>query len=117
MIGESIPWGVDFGAGWREALTMLIIAGYLQVAPDEREEYLVAAAAATVMARGAPGCNEFVQAADPIEADRVVIYERWDSERDLVAFRESDPEGDHVPVPALFGAEVWRYEIASVGPP
>jgi quinol monooxygenase YgiN len=95
---------------------MLIVAGYLQVAAHERASYLELATAATALARDASGCLEFVQAPDPIEADRIVIYERWESEEDLLAFRNSDPEPSSTPLPDVLGADVRRFEISSIGP-
>ena len=95
---------------------MLIVAGYLQVAAHARAEYLERARTATVLARAAPGCLEFVQAPDPIEADRIVIYERWESEQELLAFRNGDTEPVPAPLPDVLGADVLRYAISSVGP-
>ncbi|WP_256372159.1 hypothetical protein [Aeromicrobium sp. A1-2] len=34
----------------------------------------------------------------------------------LMTFRESESEGDHAPMPAILGAVVQRYEVASTGP-
>lgn len=96
---------------------MLIVAGHLLVSADKREEYLTVANEATRLARNAPGCLAFVQAADPLEADRIVIYECWESEHELIAFRSSDPEAASSPMPDIMGAEVLRYEISAVGPP
>ncbi len=96
---------------------MLIVAGYLEVSPGVRDAYLVAAAEATRRARDAPGCLEFVQAADPLVADRVVVYERWVSEEQLLAFRSTDPGPTATPLPDIRGAKIIRYEISGVGPP
>ncbi|WP_309650261.1 antibiotic biosynthesis monooxygenase family protein [Nocardioides sp.] len=96
---------------------MLIIAGHLQVGAGERATYLDLVTTATQLARRAPGCREFVQAPDPIEPDRIVIYERWESEAHLLAFRSSDPQGEPVALPDVLGADVARYEISAVGAP
>ena len=95
---------------------MLIVAGHLQVPAEQRAEFLLSVLAVTEMARRAPGCLEFVQAPDPLEDDRVVIYERWQSERDLLAFRNSGA-GAAPPLPVVLGAEVLRYDISGVGQP
>lgn len=92
---------------------MLIIAGHLVVA--DRDAYVELSAPVTALARSAPGCLDFVQAADPLEPDRIVIYERWEDEASLLAFRSSDP--DAAPLPDILGADVKRYEISSVGQP
>ena len=102
---------------------MIIIAGWLRVTPGDRDAYLAAVADVTRLSRLAPGCLDFVQAADPLDPERITIYERWESDADLDRFRASggaqEPESD-VPepdVPALLDAEVRRYRIASVEDP
>ncbi|MGB7981651.1 MAG: antibiotic biosynthesis monooxygenase family protein [Candidatus Nanopelagicales bacterium] len=95
---------------------MLIVAGYVRVPADLRAEYLRGVLPDTELARHAPGCLAFVQAPDPLEADRVVIYERWESVRDLLAFRNSD-SGEATPLPVILGTEVLRYDVSGVGPP
>ena len=96
---------------------MLIVAGHLQVAADQRSTYLDLVQRVTEMSRRAPGCLDFVQAPDPLEPDRIVVYERWESEEDLLAFRRSDPGGGPLDLPEVLGADVARYEVAGVGPP
>ncbi len=50
-------------------------------------------------------------------AERIVVYERWESEEALLAFRNCEPDPDAPDLPDLIGADVKRYEISSVGPP
>lgn len=71
---------------------MIIIAGHLRVGAAEREEYLTAVRDVAEQARRAPGCLDFVQSADPVEPNRINIYERWDSDEALIAFRTSGGE-------------------------
>lgn len=116
MVGgfsESCPMPM---AAQCHPLAVLIVAGYLQVPADKRAEYLRGVLADTVLARHAPGCLAFVQAPDPLEADRVIVFERWESERDLLAFRNSE-SGEATPLPVVLGAEVLRYDVSGVGPP
>jgi quinol monooxygenase YgiN len=94
---------------------MIIIAGHLQVDPDERAAYLEAVAGVAPSARAAAGCLEFVQVADPVEPDRIVVYERWDSDEALLAFRGQDRSWDETP--ELRGAEMAKYRISAVEPP
>jgi quinol monooxygenase YgiN len=102
---------------------VIIVAGTLRLAAEDRDRYLAAVAQVAVLARRAPGCLDFVQAADPLDPERINIYERWESDADLDRFRASgapeEPEPD-VPepdVPPLLGAEVRRYRISSVEEP
>jgi quinol monooxygenase YgiN len=102
---------------------VIIVAGTLRIAAADRDRYLAAVADVTVLARRAPGCLDFVQAADPLDPERINIFERWESDADLDRFRASgapeEPEPD-VPepdVPPLLAAEVRRYRISAVEEP
>ena len=97
---------------------MLIIAGELRVRPGDRERYLAAVASVAPLARQAPGCLDFVQAADPVDADRVNVYERWESDESLLAFRsQAGPGPDEGEIPPLVSADVRKYRVSSVEPP
>jgi len=93
---------------------MIIVAGQLHLDPADRDAYLAATAVVAVQARGFHGCLDFVQAADPIDPGRINVYERWDSDADLEAFRASGPEGGLDDVPELDGADVRRYRVSAV---
>lgn len=95
---------------------MIIVAGALFVAPEERGEYLAHTFDVAVTARAAPGCLDFVQAADPVDPARINIFERWETDEDVEAFRSA---GDAPPVrlPVIVRAEVSRYRISSVEAP
>lgn len=97
---------------------MIIIAGHLRVAASERDRYLAATADAAVQARQAPGCHDFVQSADPIDPERINIFERWDTDDALMAFRNSgSDESEQPPLPDLLGADVAKYRISAVESP
>ena len=94
---------------------MLIIAGTLTVDPADRERFLDANAEVVPLARRAAGCLDFVQAADPLDAGRINVFERWESEEALLAFRGAgQPASDSPPIRS---ADVKRYVIASIGDP
>ncbi|SNR50966.1 putative quinol monooxygenase [Blastococcus mobilis] len=97
---------------------MIIVAGSLRVASGDRDGYLAAVADVAVQARRAPGCLDFVQAADPLDPERINIFERWESDEDLQRFRTSgDPDAPPPDVPDVLSAEVRKYRIASVEAP
>ncbi len=97
---------------------MIIVAGWLRVAAADRERYLAAVADVARLARAAPGCLDFTQAADPLDAERINVYERWESDEDLLRFRTSgDPDEPQSEVPEVLSAEVRKYRIASVEAP
>ena len=93
---------------------MIVVSGRIYVAPETREEFLAASRDSMIAARTSAGCRDFVVAADPIEPDRINVYEEWESAADVEAFR-----GDG-PAPALTAsilrAEVSRHQVASSGP-
>lgn len=92
---------------------MLIVSGRITLREGRREEFLAASRGATVQARRARGCRAFVVAADPIEADVANVYEEWDSEDDLLAFRGGGPSSD---LRALIAsADVRRHEVSRSG--
>lgn len=92
---------------------MIIVAGHLTVAASERAAYLNAVEDVNALARASAGCLDFEQVADPLEGDRIVIYERWIDDASLLAFRASDdPDTPQPTLPAILGADVAKYRIA-----
>ncbi|MFB8765247.1 putative quinol monooxygenase [Nocardiopsis alba] len=93
---------------------MLIIAGSLRVAPEDRDEYVASMENLIRETRVKPGCLDFILAADPIDPGRVNLFEQWESEEHLVAHQASA----NVPetVTEILGDEVRKYQIESVGP-
>lgn len=73
---------------------MIIVAGYIVTKPSRRDAFVAASQEAMVAAREASGCRSFVVTADPLEQDRVHIYEAWDDENSLNLFRGSGPKDD-----------------------
>lgn len=97
---------------------MIIISGHLRVTAALRDEYLDAVADVSALARRSPGCHDFVQAADPIDPERIVIYERWEDDEALLAFRRSASDEVEPPsLPAVLDAEVAKYRISGVESP
>ncbi len=97
---------------------MIIIAGHLRVAATERDQYLTAVADVATQARESHGCHDFVQSADPIDPERINIYERWETDEDVMSFRTSGSDEDETyELPAIIGADVAKYRISSVESP
>ncbi|GAA5122756.1 putative quinol monooxygenase [Pseudonocardia adelaidensis] len=93
---------------------MLIIAGWLRVDPSARTDYLDACAAVVAQARSAPGCLDFALTADLLDPGRIDVYERWESDEQLLAFRGSGP--DDTQTERIRDADVRRYRISAVEP-
>jgi quinol monooxygenase YgiN len=93
---------------------MIIVSGSIYVAPTRRDPFVAASLEAVVTARNAPGCLDFVVSADPLELDRVNVYERWETDAAVEAFRGEGPGPDLTA--DIVRAEVSRYDISSTGP-
>jgi len=57
----------------------VIVQGTFRVAAEARAAFLAESVEAMIGSRAEPGCLEYVLAADPVEADRVILSERWAS--------------------------------------
>jgi quinol monooxygenase YgiN len=88
---------------------MIIVSGKIYVVEDRREEFLTASLDAMASARRTPGCQDFVVAADPLEPDRVNVYEQWESEQALLAFRGEGPSSELTAV--IVRAEVRQHNV------
>jgi len=94
---------------------MIIVSGRIYVRPGARHEFLKSSLEAVAQARQSRGCRDFVVAADPIEPDRVNVYEEWESEEALLTFRGGGPGEDLTS--SIVRADVSRHVVASSGPP
>jgi len=94
--------------------SMIIVSGRIYVRRGRRDAFLAASMEAVRAARRSSGCLEFVVAADPIEPDRVNVYEQWESEAQLEAFRGEGPGPDLMS--DIVSADVSRHQISSSGP-
>ena len=92
---------------------MIIVSGRIYVRPGTRQDFLTRSAA-VVQARRTDGCLDFVVAADPVESDRVDVYEEWESEEALLHFRGDGPGEDLSS--NIMRAKVARHKVASTGP-
>ena len=88
---------------------MVIVAGHLQVDPDQRDDYLCGCAEVVRQARSAAGCLDFALSADLVDPGRVNVFERWESQAAVEAFRGSGPSGDQDA--AMLSASVAEYDV------
>jgi quinol monooxygenase YgiN len=94
---------------------MLIIAGHLIVDAADRDRYVADCVPAVQAARVAAGCLDFSLTADSLDAGRVNIYEQWESDAELAAFRGSGPDAETAS--RILSAEVHKYRISATEPP
>jgi len=93
---------------------VIIVSGRIYVRPGARPDFLARSAPAIAQARRTAGCLDFVVAADPLEPDRVNVYEQWESEEALLRFRGDGPGEDLSSSSVRAG--VARHVVASTGP-
>lgn len=94
---------------------MIIIAGWLAVAPETRDAYLESCVEAIRLAREAPGCLDYALGADLLDPGRITVYERWESDEDLERFRGTGPSDEQTA--RILDASVARYRISAVEAP
>ena len=93
----------------------VIVAGWCTVDPKKRDEAVESFKALVLRARRAPGCLDLSITADPVDANRVNIFELWQSEADLKAWRAVAKHPKKVT--PLLRAEVQKHIIEHSGPP
>jgi quinol monooxygenase YgiN len=89
--------------------SMVIVAGYLLVEPAQRDGYLVGCKAVVHRARRTPGCLDFAISADLLDPSRIDVFERWESQAAVDAFRGSGPSGEQQG--SIVSASVSEYDV------
>ncbi len=96
---------------------MLIVAGYFDVDPSERDAFIEDRVEAVKASRAEKGCIVYAFSADPIEPGRVLLFERWEDKASLAAhlegMRSAPRAGREI---KILGLEMLQYEIGEVGP-
>ena len=87
----------------------IIVAGILTIKPGSRDEFIEKSREAILQARINKACEDFSVSPDPIDLNRVNIFEKWKSRSALDAFRNSGPESNIFSLVESFG--VNEYEI------
>jgi quinol monooxygenase YgiN len=93
---------------------MVIVAGSLVVDPKQRGLYLATCVDVVQQARGVPGCLDFAITADLIDPARINIFERWESQAAVEAFRGGGPSDEQAA--AILSASVREYDVATRAP-
>ncbi len=98
---------------------MLIIAGTLDLAPENRGKLLEAAEPLMRASEAEDGCHTYLMMPDPFDAGRVRIFERWESEAAL-ATHFATPHmaefGASLGGLGVTGSDLTKYQISSAGP-
>lgn len=73
---------------------MIIVSGKIYVKSGRRDEFVQRSTSAVTAARRAAGCLDFAVSPDPVEENRVNIFEKWESREKFLAFRGDGPGTD-----------------------
>ena len=90
--------------------THVVVAGHLVVAPELRAEYLSGCIEVVRLARAAPGCLDFAISGDLLDESRINVFEQWESQDAVDAFRGSGPTEEQGA--ALSSASVVEYDVS-----
>ena len=97
---------------------MLIVAGTLEVDPSQREAFLAGRMDGMRATRKEPGCLEYTFSPDPTNPGRIMLIERWASQKDLdahVAAAKARPAAPGAAVKPK-AASVFIYEVTGERP-
>lgn len=90
---------------------MIIVSGNIYLKPGKREEFIQKSIESIDLARKTKGCKDFSVSPDPLDINRVNIYEAWDTREQLDKFRASGPEDDSFLL--IESINVKEYEISN----
>jgi quinol monooxygenase YgiN len=108
---SSITGGLSCSGARGEEHVVVIVAGHLIVGAEDRDEYLAGCAAVVEQGRSAPGCLDFVISADLLDPRRINVFERWDTQDAVEAFRGSGPSDAQTDM--IVSASVSEYDISA----
>jgi quinol monooxygenase YgiN len=89
---------------------MIIVSGWMRVAPQQRQAYLAGCVPVIEAARRAPGCIDFHISADALDPARINVFEQWESVDDVERFRGAGPSDEQTD--AILAAQVDQHEVA-----
>jgi heme-degrading monooxygenase HmoA len=95
-------------------LSVVIVAGHLIISPTQRDNYLAGCRDVVEQARRALGCLDFAVTADLLDSSRVNIFERWESQEAVDAFRGDGPSDGQLR--AITSATVVEYDVTGERP-
>jgi quinol monooxygenase YgiN len=93
---------------------MLIVAGHFVVDEGDQEAFVAGRTEAMRGTRAEPGCLEYALTADPVDATRVLLYERWADQAAFDAHMATLAEKPKASGPAPKGFDVKIYDIEGV---
>ena len=91
---------------------MVIVAGHIIVDREQRKSYLAGCTGVVEQARSSPGCLDFAITANLVDPGRIDIFERWETQAAVEAFRGSGSSEEQSAV--MLSASVAEYDVADV---
>jgi quinol monooxygenase YgiN len=99
-------------------MAIVIVQGAFSFDPNERDRFVETGVAAMRSSREEEGCLEYVIAADPLDPERAVLSERWESmdhlQQHLAEQQKAVRSVDSRPVPR--SVEITLFEVATSRP-
>jgi quinol monooxygenase YgiN len=89
---------------------MIVVAGWLRVAADQRASYLDGCRGVIEAARATPGCIDFSVAADLLDTGRINVFEQWESVEAVERFRGAGTPDDQQAM--ILEANVAQHTVA-----
>jgi hypothetical protein len=93
----------------KEVDVPIIVAGKLTLKPGCRGEFIEQSLSSISQARANQNCLDFSVSPDPIDQNRVNIYEKWLSREALDVFRSIGPESRVLSMVLSF--DINEYEV------
>jgi quinol monooxygenase YgiN len=91
---------------------VVIVAGQVVVDTNQRNDYLAGCVQVVEQARNTAGCLDFAISGDLLDPGRINIFERWESQAAVHAFRGSGPSDEQADV--IMSASVAEYDVTGV---
>jgi quinol monooxygenase YgiN len=99
-------------------MSEVIVQGVFSVDPNERDRFVETRVEAMRSSRQEEGCLEYVIAADPLDPERAVLSERWESmdhlQQHLTQQRNAVRAAEAGPMPR--NVEITLFEVATSRP-
>jgi quinol monooxygenase YgiN len=99
-------------------MAIVIVQGVFSIDPTERDRFVETSIEAMRSSREEDGCLEYVIAADPLDPERVVLSERWESmehlQQHLSQQKNTPRDGEARPAPR--SVEITLFEVATSRP-
>jgi quinol monooxygenase YgiN len=93
---------------------VIIVGGSFSMDPSKRDAFIAERLDAMRISRAEAGCLEYTFGADPLEADRVILFERWENQDALDAHLNrirSEPPAERSVAPERALLTVYDAEV------